>query len=233
MRMLTVYCGDNTIESRNKFLHHKKLLHEQGYECLTVAPDEIHNIDVYIHGSASLFSEKRAFFSENVLARKQARDALKSYIDDAETQMIIWERSMDDRDIKKYLPKVLMKSSKLPINVWKLLDSLYPGNARNAIAMLREVVEVADENMLHYMIQRRIKDLILIQAGMHGKRSFAPWQISTLKAQAVRWGNGNVSREKLDRMSAKLFDIELGVKTGELSYPIHKALDILFSFYLQ
>lgn len=232
--MLTIYCGDNVVESRQNFVQHKKRLGDSGIEMTDIPRSDMSDVNAIIHGSASLFNERRAFCCENVLSKKVNRDLLKAAIEDTSVECLVWEGSMDDRSIKRYFPKAKLFVSKLPSNIWKFLDGVYPGNARYLISTLPQLTVAVDEHMVLYLLQRRIKDLILVLKGLSGKRKLAPWQAQNMKNQAIRWGDTDQERlNRLHKMYQKLNDIEIGVKTRSLSYPVQKALDILFSFYVQ
>lgn len=231
--MLTLYCGDNSVTSRAQFIDCKKRMMREGIECIDL-PSEVSSIRQHIYGSSSLFSTKQAFFAQNILSKKISRDALKEIPSDPAVELIVWEEKMEERDLKRYFPKAKIVSSKLPTSIWKFLDNIYPGNPAALIRQQAQITTTVDENMLLYLLQRRVKDLILATKSLDGKRKLASWQSGIMKAQAARWGSSETERlTKLHRMNDKLYAIEVGTKTSSLPYPIHKALDILFSFYLQ
>lgn len=226
--MLTIYCGDNTVESRKHYSSHIAHLKESGYDLQEVESSQMSNLNSIIHGSSSLFAEKKAYALSHVVSRASYRKVLLD-IDHSDVEIVMWETTYDPRSIKRYFPSAKILESKLPANIWKMLDSFAPGNAQSIIRMKQSLGDAVDEHMLLYMLQRRAKDLILARNGLDGKRKLAPWQVSQMKSQAARWK----SEDHLVRAYHKLSDIEKGVKTGTLPYSADKALDILFSFYLQ
>lgn len=226
--MLTIYCGDNTVESRKHYSSHIARLKEAGYDVQEVESSRITDLNTIIHGSSSLFSEQKAYALSHIISRASYRKVLQD-IDHSGIEIVIWETTYDPRSIKRYFPSAKILESKLPANIWKMLDSFAPGNATAMIRMKQSLGDAVDEHMLLYMLQRRAKDLILVRNGLSGKSKLAPWQESQMKSQSARWS----SEQHLVRAYLKLSDIEKGVKTGTLPYSADKALDILFSFYLQ
>lgn len=234
IRMLTLFCGDHMVASRTQFIDYRKRLDQQGVECIDATSSDISGIQSQVYGSSSLFSTKQAFFAQNIFSKKTTRDALKDIIADPMVELVVWEEKMEERELKRYFPKSKLIVNKLPTTIWKFLDAFYPGNPASLIRQQALVGDTVDENMLLYMLQRRVKDLILVSKGLDGKRKLAPWQSGIMKAQAARWGTTQEERlAKLHKTNSKLYSIEVGTKTSRLPYPIHKALDILFSFYLQ
>lgn len=234
MAMLTIYCGDNTIQSRRAFVDHKRRLVQEEHECIEIQPSEVRMLDQIIYGSASLFSTKQAYFLEGILNKATHRKALKDYYNDPKINLIIWEGSIDQRDIKRYFPKAQIYASSLPTNLWKFLDALAPGNVSLLIQSKNNLSLTIEDSMLLYMMQRRMKELILAFSGVDGKRPLAAWQKQNLVGQARRWGHTDQERsQKLHRMYQKLYDIEVNTKTSSMTYSVNQALDIVFSFYLQ
>lgn len=197
-------------------------------------PSDAERIHQIIYGNASLFSDKVAYFCESVLSKAPNRKLLKEAYADPHINLSIWEGALEQKDIKKYFPQAHIRAFQLPINLWKFLDALAPGHAPALIRNKNMVLQNVEEPMLLYMMQRRIKDLILVQKGVDGKRQLASWQKQNVYKQGLRWGTTLKSRlQNLHKMYNKLYDIEVGLKTGTLPYSVNQALDIVFSFYLQ
>lgn len=223
--MITICCGDDTAASRTTYSGLRK--REDAGDIIDLGTN-ISELKSAVESSASLFSERTTILLESVLSRKENREIISSYADMPNLDIIVWEPSMDERIIRMHCKKARILSHKLPVSLWKYLDGLYPGNLNGSLIQLHMLSGTVDDHMILYMTQRRAKDLILVKAGLDGKRKLAPWQKKIMSAQADKWNDAI-----LKAFYNKLFEIEKGVKTNKLPYPIKNALDILFHFYLQ
>lgn len=231
--MVSIYCGDDTVSSRRQFSQALSTLRTQGTPCI-IAPD----VESAIRElqSVSLFQENQVVALENALSRKPQRDALIKVIKESPTtsDLYIWEGALDPKSIKRYFPQARIFTSALPTNMWKFLDALMPGNLKTCMRYKAQLDESVDEHMLLFMMQRRCKDLLALEMKVVGKRKVAPWQASQLLIQGRKWGDSSQNRiQNLSKIYHKLYDIEVGTKTGTLSFSIQKALDISLCFYLQ
>lgn len=220
--------GDDIAESRRKYISLKNQYREKGFEILTVDDNNIKELDKWLFEAVSLFSQKKVFFGENLLSKKENRAFLEKYDNkQKDTNIIIWEGNLDQRSVKSYFKNAQILVSRLPYNLFKFLDSVYPSNLHTAIAYFEKIVDIVDENIILFMLQRRVRDLILIKNGLASKRKLAVWQISKLKNQARNW-----KPEQLISFYDSLFRIEVSSKTSQNYYSIKKSLDIIFCFFI-
>lgn len=231
--MLYIFCGDDTVASRRQFSQELKRIQSSQIACPSMTDIELAIRELE---STSLFQSEQAVALENVLSRASVRTTLsRSLTSLAPTaNLYIWESSLDPKLLKKYFPTAQLRISTLPTNLWKYLDALAPGNMKKCIIYKSQIFASVDEHMLLFMMQRRIKDLISVEKKITGKRKLAPWQASQLQSQSRLWGATPEDRmNRLSKLYRKLYDIEVGTKTGTLSFSIQKALDLSLCFYLQ
>ncbi|MFQ5452329.1 MAG: hypothetical protein ACE5DQ_02080 [Candidatus Paceibacterota bacterium] len=226
--MLYIYCGTNITQSREEFVYLKKQYRDKGYDVLDIDELMLGELDDWLGDSGSLYAENRAFFAERILSKKKQRDALKKAINrKKDMQIVVWEDAMPERDIKRYFKKAVIKAHNLPTTIFKLLDSLYPPNLKSMTSQIEVLSDSIDENILLYMMQKRIKELIIVSSG-ETPGNAASWQISRLKRQAQRWRS-----DRLISLYDKLFQIERATKTGQAVYSIKQSLEILLIIYLR
>ena len=223
--MITVICGDDVSASRKYLGELREKYLSDGYEVVAIPFGDVETLVSTIESTASLFSDERVFMVDNVLGKKAGRDRVNSV--DSGAPIVIWEEKLTEREIKFSMPKATIKSFSLPHNLWKLLDSVTTKNLINSQKLLAAVISDDSEGMILYMLQKRMKDLILAQENLSA-RKLQPWQVTRLKEQARRW-----DKARLKQMYGKLYEIEKGTKTGSLAYSVADSLDILFCFYLQ
>lgn len=226
--MIYIYLGDDTASSRNTFVEVKKSYQEKGFEIQNLDNSNISELSKWLDRAIGLFSEKKIFFGENLLSKKPNRDILKKYDEKATpSDFVIWEEKLDERNAKKYFKNAIIKNYKLPYNLFKLLDGIYPSNLRFVLQTLQKLELTVEENIILYMVEKRARELLLTKRGAEAGKALASWQISKLKAQAGRW-----EEPKLVSFYDALFRIEVLAKTGGSYYSIKKNLDILFCYYL-
>lgn len=225
--MLYIYCGGDTARARKNYIAKKDSLVKEDYDLLQLTPETLIELPNWLYASNSLFEEKRGFYGENLLGKKEQRKIFKDIEANESLIIVLFEEKVESRDVKKYFSGATISDAKLPHSIFTLLDSLFPGNLRATIAQLQSVVDVVDEHMVLYMLQRRTKELILAQDGL-SLPGAAGWQMGKLKSQASRW-NGKTLVSFYD----KLITIERGAKTSDTPYSATQSLEILFCFYIR
>lgn len=226
--MIQIFLGDDIGESRRKFVDLKKEYRDKGYEIFEIRSTDIEELDKWLYESTGLFFDKKVFFAENILSDKKNRQALEKYDSkQAKADIIIWEELLDPKKAKSFFQNGKIITAKLPDNIFKFLDSVCPGNLTLTFDYLNRIVDRVDQNIILFMLQRRVRDLILIKNGLASKRKLAAWQISKLKNQARNW-----TPEQLISFYDSLFRIEVSSKTSQNYYSIKKSLDIIFCFFI-
>ena len=223
--MFYIYCGDNSVESRRAYADHKQKV-GTNTELIELTVNNLVELNNWLYAAQALFSKKKAFYGEDLLSKKEEREFLKQFEDKPETDFLLWEEEMSDRDVKRYFAKSCLMVSKLPANIFTLLDSIFPGNLKKALFELSSVVSSVEENILLFMLERRIRELITLKLGIEMPKKQA-WQTARLKSQGAKW-----PEKSLMNFYDGLYRIEANIKSGQTPLPIKKLLDILFIYYL-
>ena len=127
--MITVLYGENSADSRNKFVSIRQEYVTKDYEIIELTPDVLPELDKWLFDTQLLFAPKRAFFGQNLLSKKEHRELLKKYDNSKiETHFILWEESIDDKTAKYAFTTAKLELFKYPQNIFQLLDGLYQGN---------------------------------------------------------------------------------------------------------
>ncbi len=228
--MLLIFHGEGTGTSR-------KLLREAiekdklaGHEIRTLEGDKLSPRDLESTlATESLFSVETIVI-ENLLSRLRSKDKdacidlLASYA--GSKNIYLWDKKEITKPNLSKLSKAKVSNSKAPTALFTLMDSLEPGNAKQAMGLLHQTVADTEDIIAFTMIARQISYLIMIKSGTSPK--FAPWQIGKLKASAAKW-----SDKQLEHFLSELLRIDLSIKSGtsKLSYTDH--LDLLLSTLLR
>ena len=133
--MLTIICGEDAISSRNYFLEQEKIFRDKNFEIVNIDYHQVLELDENESSSQSLFSQKRIYFTSslnkkilkklNVKTEKRIKDIIGS----SEIQLFDWEEETSARNLKS-IKGVIIKEFKPSQNIFKLLDSYYPGNLK-------------------------------------------------------------------------------------------------------
>jgi len=227
--MLTIICGEDTISSRNYFISLKKNYSGKGFEIRDIKFNEIVEITRWLADSPSLFSQKKIFFTErlNKYIRKENQkltDGLQKIEKMKDVELVDWEE-ISRWELKQ--KKIgLVKEFKPSQTIFKLLDSLYPGNRISFVSMLDKLAKDLDENFIFLMLVKYVRNLILVKDGANPP-SMQSWQVYKLKSQAKYW-----KIENLVNFYEALFKIEVGIKTSSNPFSIKESIDILACHFL-
>ena len=226
--MLTIICGEDTIASRQHFQKIKDEYKTRGYEICLIQKADPETLRIQTSEMDSLFSLKRAFFSEHLvkyLKRSKSKEVLAQIqeIMKSDIEWYDWEQ-YQAREIAN--PKgATIKEFKPASSIFQLLDECYPGNLKQFINNMNYVLETQEDGFIYAMLCKHIRGLIQVKSG--GGASISPWQRGKLMTQARLW-----PEEKLIAFYEGLGRIDVSVKTSASPYGIKKSLDILASYLL-
>lgn len=134
--------------------------------------------------------------------------------------LIIYHQGYLSSKILKNLPKPeKVEDYKLPKTIWSLLDSIYPGNAKNAVRLLHQTVINEPKEFVFSLIVGRIKELYWLSIDEKAL-NYPSWRINKLKSQLKKFSDNNLSN-----LVKKLSEIDIKAKTSKTD--IVDALDLL------
>lgn len=227
--MLIIVCGEDTSASRAYFnsLIQNYVLKE--YRVIEVISDSLEQIPAWLSDSYSLFETHHIFSTEliNKKINKQGKklmETIETIAKDKQNTLIVWEQC-SKRELK-YGAASLIKEFKPKDTIFKLLDSIYPGNRKSFISTLETVSQNTDATFIFSMISKHIRSLILAKQEIF-KEKLQQWQIYKIKHNADRW-----DLEKLSRYYEGLGRIDLNIKTSGSPFDIKRSLDILACYFL-
>lgn len=229
--MLTIICGEDSISSRNYFLDQQKLFAQKGYEIVNVDYRLVLELDESEASSASLFTQKRAYFTSNlnkkVLKKLNVKTEkrIKDIIASNKILLFDWEEETSSRDLKS-IKGVVIKELKPSQTIFKLLDSCYPGNLKQFVSSLKTISESTEDIFIFIMLARHLRNILITKLGERLPKLMS-WQIAKLSNQAKYW-----SLENLINFYQGLHRIDVNTKTSNSPYSISKSLDILACYYL-
>ena len=229
--MLTIICGEDSISSRNYFLDQQKIFTEKGYEIVNIDYNQVLELDESEASSNSLFSQKRIYFTSSLnkkvfkkLSAKTERK-IKEIILSKEIQLFDWEEEITSRNLKS-IKEIIVKEFKPSQNIFKLLDSCYPGNLKTFVNSLNILSESTEDIFIFIMLARHMRNILITKLGERLPKLMS-WQIAKLSNQAKYW-----KMENLINFYQGLHRIDVNSKTNGTPYSVKEALEILACYYL-
>ena len=228
--MITIIHGDNITESRNLFLELKQKQKDAisfDYRSVTLT-QLVQNIE-----GSGLFTDSKTVFIEEFLTKLKKTDkASKEILDfivksSKDNNIILWEsKEILKKDLYS-LKNADIKIFKLPKNIFLFLDNIRPNNSRNMLKLFHNALEGGiKEEIILFMLQRQIRLLLsLLDSGeksIDEVERLAPWQIGKLQSQSRLF-----TVSDLKRIYKRLYEIELGQKTGSLPLSLSQSIDFL------
>ena len=229
--MLTIICGEDSISSRNYFTDQQKVLSEKEFNIVNIDYHQVLELDETGASESSLFATKRAYFTNSlnkkVFKKMSERNEkkIKAIITSKEIQVFNWEEETSARDLKS-IKGVIVKEFKPSQNIFKLLDSCYPGNLKTFINSLNILSESTEDIFIFIMLARHMRNILITKLGERLPKLMS-WQIAKLSNQAKYW-----KLENLINFYQGLHRIDVNSKTGRTPFSVKKSLDILACYYL-
>ena len=121
----------------------------------------------------------------------------------------------------------VVKEFKPSQNIFKLLDSCYPGNLKTFLNTLQTLSESTEDIFIFIMLARHMRNILSVKLGEKIPK-LASWQLGKLSNQARYWDEKN-----LINFYQGLHRIDVNSKTNGTPFSVKKSLDILACYYLK
>ncbi|MCL5970676.1 MAG: hypothetical protein M1450_04215 [Patescibacteria group bacterium] len=224
--MITIVHGDDTAASR-KYFNDLKTSDSVLFDGDKVTLTDI----VQILEGGGLFSDNKKVFIDDFFSKRKAGKEFDDIIsciknNSKENDIFFWEGKEISKKIISSFVNANTKLFKLPQQLFAFLDGIKPENPKN-ITLFHEALKTSDTEMIFFMLIRQFRLLLAISdSGASGQidevKRLAPWQITKLKKQSILF-----TKEQLINIYKKLYEIDLGQKTGTLHKTLEQAIDIL------
>jgi len=230
--MLTIICGEDSVESRRYFIDQERLLKEKDFEIVNVDYHQVLELDETGSSDISLFTLKRAYFTQSLNKKvfKKMSDRnekkIKAIIASKEIQVFDWEEETAARDLKS-IKGIIVKEFKPNQSIFKLCDSCYPGNLKTFINSLNTLSETTEDIFIFIMLARHMRNILSVKIGEKIPK-LASWQLGKLSNQARYWDEKN-----LINFYQGLHRIDVNSKTNGTPFSVKKSLEILACYYLK
>ena len=200
--------GDNTNALYERLDVFKKEAQKRGWEIRNIVIKD--NVEEQL-SHKSLFFGNVLFILDNckLLTKKDISFINENKESIKGTLTLYSEDALNKTFINRFTQIDKVEEYKLPVLIWKFLESLYPGNARNCIKLFHEVIKEEPVEFIFALIARHFRDLMWSNQ-QDNNLPYPSWRISKLRTQSRRFEKG-----KLEIFIKLLAEIDINVKTGK------------------
>lgn len=219
--MITIYSGDNQVESRRALTVYVSRF--VGEVVTLVAKDlELESL-IHASQSQSMFESQKLIVVEGLLslptsARK--KELIKTVQEAGQDQdFVIWEPKELTPAQAKSFSGATHKAFKLPQSLFAFLEGITPRSHGSSLKLLNQCHQqgVATQLIL-YMLLRQFRMLYIVSSGAELKSP--PWLKAKLAKQA-----SNYSPESLEQALLELIELDYQAKTSTSPLALRQQLD--------
>jgi len=216
--------GENIIKSREKLVSLIEEAKDNGKEIERLSAKKLTEASLETDlQKTSLFGTEQLVIIEELhsLPRSKKKTRLIEIVNQANVEVILWEKRNLTKTMLKQFPKAEVEYYKLSNSLFNWLDSFSPKTpVKRQLTLLRQANETNGEHMSFVMLARQVRLLIEIKDG--GRPAGPPFMISKLNGQAK-----DFSMDKLLNLHQQLFSIDMAAKTSGSFLSLGQELDLL------
>lgn len=227
--MITIIHGNDIETSRNHFFEQK-----QNAKSFVLIDGEnlLFSTFFQLIENSTLFSERPTLFIENFFTKNKLTEETKSitkYINEnKKLDIVFWELTELTKTQQALLTNTQIKTFSFPRNIFLFLDNIKPANSKYLISLYKNLRKSTDDEVIFFMIIRQFRLMIGLLNNKGNNidevKKLASWQVSKLKNQLKFF-----DKDGIIKTYKKLFDTDLGVKTGKLPNSYEKSIDFLLA----
>lgn len=217
--------GENSAASYNRLHKFISEAHKRSWEVVRIF-DKTKNISEQLV-SNSLFGDTRLIVIEDLkLLSKNDLVWLKKRGKDLPDTLILYQAGIVGKTVIKSLPPVdKVEEFKVPLLLWKLLDTFYPGNQKQFLRLLHEVAKKEQIEFIFALLAKQVRDLYWLKKDSKSI-PYPSWKISKLKPIALKF-----NENQLENIISELSIIDVKSKTSDSE--LIDLLDLLAITYLK
>lgn len=224
MRIIIIH-GDDTEKSYHRLGELIKTAKKRGWEIDRLSVNSL-NLSEKV-SSDSLFKKNRLFIMERLFKTKKSEiEWLKKNNERLQGNLVVFHEGTLTKTFLSSLPKTKrIEEFKLPRIIFKFLESFYPGNEKNSITLLHQVLKEEAPEFVLALLARHLRDLVKIK-NEEGSLGYPDWRVGKLKFQA-----GKFNKKSLKKIIGSLSEADVKSKTSKT--PLAFSLDLLIVTQLE
>ncbi len=212
--MLTIYCGDDTVSSRDALLKDRAARVGGGMRLVTCDPSDI---DTIIKNGGSLardlFSGEPIYETQGLISAlrkhyvRKTKEKLRELAASADITILDWEgKSAYDLGIDKD-KFAFVREYRMPESSFSLLPSFVPHHASDFLKRLNILTQYQPIEVTFAMLVRHVRLMLMLHAGHKVKDS--PYLIRLAQSSLHSWDH-----LALTQTYERLLSVDVNVKTG-------------------
>lgn len=217
--------GENQVQSRKALSEVIRQAKKDGWEITRLSGENLDKEKLLTAvRSQALFGGEHLIIVEDFFENNKNANKIVRGIPLNGVEVVFWE----GRALSKTATSGLNKNSdvlefKIPVSVFKFLDSLTPRNTQVALKLLQQAVKDDSADFILLMIARQVRLLIWAKLDS-GTLKVAPWQRSRILEQAKKW-----DKEQLLAFHTQLLNLDRANKSSRLPEDLSASLDLLIT----
>jgi DNA polymerase III delta subunit len=226
--MILLIHGDDLAKSRDFYFEEKNKLRET----IMLNGDGL-TLDTLFQNAEnkSLFGSEQTILIENFFTKNKSiaieTKKIVEYINNQkDISIIFWESAELSKASQTLLKNATVKTFSFPQILFTFLDNVKPNNSEILIKLFHELRQNMEPELIFFMLIRQFRIMLGIDGveKIDEVKRMAPWQLGKMQRQAKMFGG-----TKLKENYQKLFEIDLGSKTGKIPYSIERSIDFFLA----
>ena len=210
---ITIIHGEDTRAARERLTQIISVIKNRGWEVVRIVGDKDGVSEKLT--AKNLFANQTLFVCEDVssLVKRDFIWLKKNTTQDL--NLLFWHKGEISKKFISNLPKeVHLEYFPLPKIIFRFLEGLRPGNSRNSLNLLHQLLEKESPEFVFALIAKQFRDLYWVKADA-ASLLYPSWRKAKLKNQAQ-----NFSDEKIKKIIGVLSAADIESKTGgqEISF---------------
>ena|SRR3989344_2010632 len=183
--------GDNILESYERLQKFIDNAQSRSWEIIRISNTSQNIPEALV--SSSLFEKEKLVVVENItFLGATVKKWVKQKADKLNTTLVIYHPGNITKTFINSLPKVeKIEEFKLPKLIWSFLDSCYPGNAKNALLLLHEIIKNDPVEFVFSLLAKQMRDLYWVKVDAKSI-PYPSWRVEKLKRQSHKFPEGSI-----------------------------------------
>jgi DNA polymerase III delta subunit len=226
--MLFLIHGNDLAASRNFYFEEKNKLPD-----IILLDGDGLTLDTLFQNAEnkSLFGSEQTILIENFFTKNKSiaieTKKIVEYINSTkDLSIIFWESTELSKASQALLKNATVKTFSFPQILFTFLDNVKPNNSEVLIKLFHELRQNMEPELIFFMLIRQFRIMLGIEGAnkIDEVKRMAPWQLGKMQKQSGMFGDS-----KLKENYQKLFEIDLGSKTGKIPYSIERSIDFFLA----
>lgn len=211
--------GDNTSQSHTRLMKYMESAKKRGWDTITYS-DKSQNLPQLLLSDSLFGNEKLVIVEGFDLLTKRDLNWLTKEGKEHKGNVVIYHDGVLAKTKIKTIPDLeKIEEFTYPVLLWKMVDGFYPGNAKQFLALMHQVLSNNVPELVFGLLAKQVKDLYWVLVDYESV-PYPAWRKSKLENTGKKF-----SKEKLERIISEMAEIDVQSKTSDSE--LRDLLDLL------